>query len=110
MTSFQINIISDWGNTVYYCCMSSHTTASIDRHPKSTSLASDSAVFSQVLEVEVANVKVRVANALPPLFFLGRGGGGGGQVMQGSLEKFLELGFLRCILKPSKARIAFFSP
>ena len=64
-------------------------------------------MFSQVLEVEVANVKVGVANALPRPFFF-REGRVGRQVMQGSLENFLELGLLRCILKPSKAGIAFY--
>ena len=34
-------------------------------------------VFSQVLEVEVANVKVGIAHALPPPFFF-RGGGEAG--------------------------------
>ena len=35
-------------------------------------------MFSEVLEVEVANVKVGVADALPPPFFLGGGGGEAG--------------------------------
>ena len=44
-----------------------------------------SPVFSHVLEVEVANVKVGVANALPPPFYFR--GGGGGRLCRGSRKK-----------------------
>ena len=51
----------------------------------------DDAVFSHVLEVEVANVKVGVANALPPPFFLGGWGGGGEAGYAGVSEKFFRI-------------------
>ena len=50
-----------------------------------------SPVFSQVLEVEVANIKVGVANALPPFFLGGWGGGGGEAGYAGVSGKFFRI-------------------